>query len=69
MTIKYFEDTDTLHVQFNDREVFETRDLDDNTTLDLDKEGQLIGMTIEHAKKRASVSDFSFEHILPKSAA
>ena len=68
MLIKYFEDTDTLYVQFNDREVQETRDLDENTVMDLDKEGRPVGITLEHAKSFASVSGFTFEHILPKSA-
>ena len=69
MIIKYFEDTDTLYVQFNQQAVAETKDLDENTTLDMDQSGRLVGMTIEHAKRFTSVSDFSFEHILPKSAA
>ncbi len=69
MVIKYFEDTDTLYVQFNNSAVAETKDLDENTTLDFDKSGHVIGMTLEHAKKFARVSDFSFEHVLPKSAA
>jgi YD repeat-containing protein len=66
--VKYFEDADTLYVQFSDREVAETKDLDENTTLEYDKSGRVVGMTLEHAKKFAEVSDFSFEHILPKSA-
>lgn len=68
MIIKYFEDTDTLYVQFNDHAVATTKDMDENTTLDLDKEGRLVGITFEHAKSFARVSDFSFEHILPKPA-
>jgi len=69
MIIKYFEDSDTLYVQFNNNDVAETKDLDENTTLDFDKSGHVIAMTLEHAKKFARVSDFSFEHVLPKSAA
>ena len=67
MTIKYFEDTDTLYVQFNNNTVAETKDLDENATLDFDKDGYVVGMTLEHAKRFARVSDFSFEHVLPKS--
>lgn len=36
MKIRYFEDTDTLCIEFNDRAVAETRDLDENTTLDVE---------------------------------
>ena len=41
MKIKYFQDTDTLHIEFRAAEVAETKDLDENTLLDLDKNGQI----------------------------
>jgi hypothetical protein len=36
MKIKYFEDTDTLYIEFRQAEVFETKNLDENTIMDLD---------------------------------
>lgn len=63
MTIKYFQDTDTLHIEFRVAEVTETKDLDENTQLDLDKDGNICAMTIEHAKDRADIPHFSFEQI------
>jgi uncharacterized protein YuzE len=63
MTIKYFQDTDTLHIEFRVASVAETRDLDENTQLDLDHEGNICAMTIEHAKDRADIPHFSFEQI------
>ncbi|MDH4187747.1 MAG: DUF2283 domain-containing protein, partial [Nitrospira sp.] len=36
MTIKYFQDTDTLHIEFRVAAISETKDLDENTQLDLD---------------------------------
>jgi uncharacterized protein YuzE len=63
MTIKYFQDTDTLHIEFKAAEVAETRDLDENTQLDVDKEGNICAMTIEHARDRADIPNFSFEQI------
>ena len=68
MQIKYFEDTDTLYVQLNEHEISETRDLDENTAIDIDKNGHLVAMTIEHAKAVTDISDFSFRHILAKPA-
>jgi uncharacterized protein YuzE len=38
MTIKYFQETDTLHIEFRVAEVAEARDLDENTQLDIDKD-------------------------------
>jgi uncharacterized protein YuzE len=63
MTIKYFQDTDTLHIEFRVAEVAETKDLDENTLLDLDKDGNICAITIEHAKDRADIPHFSFEQI------
>ena len=61
MKIKYFEDTDTLYIEFREAEVSETRDLDENTILDLDKSRNIVGITIEHAKERTDFPHFSFE--------
>lgn len=36
MKIHCFKDTDTLYIRLNDREIAESRDLDENTVLDLD---------------------------------
>lgn len=63
MAIKYFQDTDTLHIEFRVAEVAETKDLDENTQLDIDKDGNICAMTIEHARDRADIPHFSFEQI------
>lgn len=63
MTIKYFQDTDTLYIEFRAAEVSETRDLDEDTQLDIDKDGNICAMTIEHARERADIPHFSFEQI------
>ncbi|HEY2383327.1 MAG TPA: DUF2283 domain-containing protein [Terriglobia bacterium] len=63
MKIKHFQDTDTLYIQLRSVEVAETRDLDENTLPDLDGEGQLCGITIEHASQRVDIPDFSFEQV------
>ena len=63
MKIKYFQDTDTLYIEFRPVEVAETKDLDENTLLDLDRDGNICGITIEHARDRADIPHFSFEQI------
>jgi uncharacterized protein YuzE len=63
MKVRYFEDTDTLHIEFRDVPVAETRDLDENTVLDVDAKGNICSMTIEHASKRADAPRFSFERV------
>jgi len=49
MRIRYFEATDTLFIEFRDAPVAETRDLDENTLLDVDANGNICAITIEHA--------------------
>ena len=63
MKIKYFQDTDTLYIELRPAEVMETKDLDENTLLDLDSKGQVCSITIEHASERADIPHFSFEQI------
>jgi uncharacterized protein YuzE len=63
MKIKYFEDTDTALLEFSERPVFETKEINENIYLDLDEDGNLIGMTIEHALSQANISEVSFQQI------
>ncbi|MDO8599430.1 MAG: DUF2283 domain-containing protein [bacterium] len=61
MRIRYFSDTDTLHIEFRDVPVVETRDLDENVLLDLDAGGNVRALTIEHASERTGIPQFSYE--------
>lgn len=63
MKITYFKDTDTLLVNFNDNEVIETKDLNENMLIELDKKGNVVSMTIEHAKQQTEISSFSFNQV------
>jgi uncharacterized protein YuzE len=63
MNIKSFHETNTLHIEFRTAEVAETKDLDDNTLLDLDRNGDICAITIEHASERAEIPKFSYEQI------
>ncbi|MCX6617185.1 MAG: DUF2283 domain-containing protein [Acidobacteria bacterium] len=63
MKIKYFQDTDTLYIEFRQAEVRETRALDENTILDLDQNGDICAITIEHARERTEIPSFSYEQV------
>jgi uncharacterized protein YuzE len=63
MRIKYFQETDTLYIEFKATEITESRDLDENTVLDLDGAGNICALTIEHAKERTDIPQFSFEQV------
>ena len=63
MKVRYFEQTDTLLIELKDAPVAETRDLDENTILDVDSDGNICTITIEHASERAGIPQFSYEQV------
>ena len=63
MNVKYFRDTDTALLEFSDALVNETREISENVYVDLDKDGNLVSMTIEHAAIVANLPVLSLEEI------
>jgi len=63
MKVSYFEDTDTLYIELRGGVVAETRDLDENTVVDMDDQGDMLAITIEHAKSRTELSQFMYERV------
>lgn len=63
MKVRCFPDTDTLCIEFRSGEMVETRDLDEDTLLDLDADGNICAITMEHASKRAGAPEFRFEQV------
>jgi len=63
MKVQYFKDTDTLYIEFRSRDIADTRDLDENTVLDLDADGNVCAITFEHASLRTDVSQLNVEGI------
>ncbi|MEW6442675.1 MAG: DUF2283 domain-containing protein [bacterium] len=64
MRVKYFPDTDTALVEFTDNAVAETREISENIYADLDQEGNLVSMTIEHARTNARLHEFSYQEVV-----
>jgi uncharacterized protein YuzE len=63
MRIRHFEDTDTLLIELKAGDVTETCELDENTLLDLDAQGQVLAITLEHATSRVELGSFSFDRV------
>jgi uncharacterized protein YuzE len=63
MKLQYFEDTDTLYIEFRSGDMAESRDLDENTVLDLDAQGNVRAITFEHASQRTDVRQLTVEGI------
>ena len=71
MKVKYFSDTDTALVEFNDKSIEQTIEISENIYIDIDIDGNLVNITIEHAKENAKLPEFSYQEItnsLKKSA-
>lgn len=63
MKVQYFSDTDTLYIEFRRDAIAESRDLDENTVLDVDSSGNVCAITFEHASSRTDVSQLTVEGI------
>lgn len=63
MKVQYFEDTDTLYIEFRNHDIVESKDLDENTVLDVDADGNVCAITFEHASQRTDVHRLTVEGI------
>jgi len=61
MKIRYFPDSDTLLINFNDKKIVETRDLGDDVLVELDEQGRVVSMTLEHARQQTDVRELSYQ--------
>ncbi len=63
MRVKYFADTDTALVEFAEGPPVETRELDENIYVDLDADGHIVNLTVEHAQQSAGMDEFSYQRL------
>jgi uncharacterized protein YuzE len=63
MKVKYFSDTDTALIEFTGKEIVETREINENIYVDLDENGNIVSMTVEHAKANAGLWEFSYQEM------
>jgi len=68
MRMKYFSDTDTAHIGFTDKAVHETKEISENIYIDVDEKGNIVSMTIEHAKANAGLWEFSYQEMSRQTA-
>jgi uncharacterized protein YuzE len=55
MKLHYYEDTDSLYIEFSDRPSADTREVADGVNVDLDADGNVVGIDIDHASKKLSL--------------
>ena len=57
MKVKYFRDTDPALLEFLDAAVEATREIDEDVYVDLDAHGNVVSVTIEHARRNSQLPD------------
>ena len=68
MRVKYFSDTDTAHIEFTDKTIQETKEISENIYVDIDGQGNIVSMTIEHARDNADLWEFSYQEMSRQTA-
>jgi uncharacterized protein YuzE len=61
MNVKYFSDTDTLHMILSSETPSETKEINENIMIDMAADGRVLSVTIEHARNSASLPEFSYQ--------
>ncbi len=57
MKVRYFRDTDTALLEFLDAAVDATREINEDVYVDLDADGNVVSITIEHARRNCQLPD------------
>lgn len=52
-----------LYISFNEREIAGTIDFSDDTLLDVDQEGNVVALTLEHASANVDLAELSFQQV------
>ncbi len=65
MRLKYDLNVGALYVRLSDKPVVRTRDVDDNTMIDLDADGEVIGIEVVSITHRWPLDDILHKYKIP----
>ncbi|MEI8185401.1 MAG: DUF2283 domain-containing protein [Chlorobiaceae bacterium] len=57
MKINYYPDTDSLYIEFSEKESAESIEISEGVVLDYDDKGVLVGMDIDNAGKKVNLKE------------
>ena len=57
MKINYYPDTDSLYIEFSEKESSDSIEISEGIVLDYDQEGSLVGMDIDNAEKKVNLNE------------
>lgn len=50
-------------INFNNNIIFEGKDINDSILVELDKNGNVVSITLEHAKSIVDINDLSYQKL------
>ncbi|MCK5114651.1 MAG: DUF2283 domain-containing protein [Phycisphaerae bacterium] len=63
MKLNYYQDTDSLYIDFSSRPSAESREISEGVVLDYDAEGNLVGIDIDNAGKKLDLKELVLNHL------
>ena len=61
MKLRYYPETDSLYVEFKAGSGAETLEVNDSVIIDIDSQGEVVGLDIDQASKRLDLSELEIE--------
>ena len=58
MKINYYPETDSLYIEFSEKDSTESVEISEGVIIDYDKEGALVGIDIDNAKNKINFKEF-----------
>ena len=63
MKLQYHRETDSLYIDLNARPSVDSREIQDGLVIDLDANGQIVGIDIQHASEVLDLSTLETESL------
>ncbi len=63
MKFHYYPETDSLYIELSDKASVDSQEINPGIVLDLDEEGNLVGLDIDQASKKVTLSKLEIESL------
>lgn len=63
MKVSYYPETDSLYIELSDRAGADSQEIKPGIVLDLDEDGNLVGLDIDQASRKVSLSKLEIESL------
>jgi len=61
MKLHYYPETDSLYIDLSSKPSADSREIADGVVMDLDEQGNIVGIDIQHASERLDLSTLEAE--------